>query len=593
MKSTKSFEPILFILLIITYFILGCYLISTNALTSDEPAYIGTAYFYQKGLGYNLEHPLLLKVLNSLALSFTFPQHPVTIPEINPLNHLQVNLAPYEMGLRFLKASPPEFEKIIFVSRFTYLLCNSALLFWLFTYTYIIKKIRSRISITLGILFVFSPSFYSHDFLITFDSSTAIFALLTVLSLAITIASLYQWSKKALIFQFATITFFLFCAINVKFSNLILLPIVIITYGLTAFYLYKKGDFKLLARFSLLSGISLLIQPIFIAILYHYAFGSFPNQSFFDNVGRFFQGALKTRSMVVDIVKEPFWNGNFIPIDYGEYVSRIFWYKENPALFLLAIFLIIVLIKTVLTKIKKNNALPKIAQFIRSPEMILIVALGFLLSIYPLLYLFLARSSRFVIGYRHFYPVLIFIYTLLAIATVLIKTKPQKLVLTFCLTLYIVFGIAGVSQSLSYVNFFWTKDKWQFTNDSTLNWGQEHLRVAEYLIAKKILPPKNNNILIGRTFSVFGGVNEYLETLSKKYNYPLEMDTYYNTPLFDPFKSPISESKYKYLLIDSEVMQQLVRESKENKIALENLNFLQNNKPIFNSNQILFIYQLH
>ena len=70
------------------------------------------------------------------------------------------------------------------------------------------------------------------------------------------------------------------------------------------------------------------------------------------------------------------------------------------------------------------------------------------------------------------------------------------------------------------------------------------------------------------------------------------MDTYYNTPLFDPFKSLISKSKYQYLLIDSEVMQQLVRESKENKIALENLNFLQNNKPIFNSNQILFIYQL-
>jgi hypothetical protein len=229
----------------------------------------------------------------------------------------------------------------------------------------------------------------------------------------------------------------------------------------------------------------------------------------------------------------------------------------------------------------------------RSQQMILIVVLGFLLSIYPLLYLFLARSSRFVIGYRHFYPVLIFIYTLLAIATVVIKTKPQKLFLSFCLTLYIVFGIAGVSQSLSYVNFFWTKDKWQFTNDSTLNWGQEHRRVAEYLITEKIIPPKNNNILIGRTFSVFGGVNEYLETLSKKFNYPLEMQTYYNTPLFDPFKSLIHESKYKYLLIDSEVMQQLVRESKKNKIALENLNFLQKNKPIFNSNQIVFIYQLY
>jgi hypothetical protein len=93
---------------------LGYYLITTNALTSDEPAYIGTAYFYQKGLGYNQEHPLLLKVLNSLVLSFTFPNHPVTLPEIDPLNNLQVNLAPYEMGLRFLKASPPDFEKIIF-----------------------------------------------------------------------------------------------------------------------------------------------------------------------------------------------------------------------------------------------------------------------------------------------------------------------------------------------------------------------------------------------------------------------------------------------------------------------------------------------
>lgn len=593
MKLIKSFEPLFFSLLIISYFVLGCYLISTNALTSDEPAYIGTAYFYQKGLGYNQEHPLLLKVLNSLVLSFAFPNHPVILPEIDPLNNLQVNLAPYEMGLRFLKASPPDFEKIIFVSRFIYLFCNSALLFWLFTYTYIIKKIRSRISITLGILFVFSPSFYSHDFLITFDSSASIFALLTVLSLAMTIAFLEQWSKKGLIFQFATITFFLFCAINVKFSNLILLPIIIITYGLTGFYLYKKRDFKFLSRFGLLSGLSLLIQPVFIAILYHYAFGSFPNQSFFDNVGRFFQGALKTRSMVVDIVKEPFWNGNFIPINYGEYISRIFWYKENPALFLLAMFLMVVLIKTLFTKIKKDNSLPKVTELIRSPQIILLVALVFLLSIYPLLYLFLARSSRFVIGYRHFYPVLIFIYTLLAIATVLIKTKPQKLVLTFCLTLYIVFGIAGISQSLSYVNFFWTKDKWQFTNDSTLNWGQEHLRVAEYLITEKLLTPKNDHILIGRTFSVFGGVNEYLETLSKKLNYPLEMETYYNTSLFDPFKSLINESKYKYLLIDSEVMQQLVRESKENKIALNNLNFLQKNKPIFSSNQILFVYQLH
>ena len=149
------------------------------------------------------------------------------------------------------------------------------------------------------------------------------------------------------------------------------------------------------------------------------------------------------------------------------------------------------------------------------------------------------------------------------------------------------------SQSLSYVNFFWTKEKWLFTNDSTLNWGQEHFSAARYLLEKKLLPTKNDNIIIGRTFSVFGGFNEYLELLSKKLNYPLDVKTYYETPLFDPFTSAIGQSVYKYLLIDSEVLQQLVRESATNKIAQDNLIFLKTHLPIFNSNGILFIYQLH
>jgi hypothetical protein len=506
---------------------------------------------------------------------------------------MQVNLAPYNMGLVFLKTSPPDFEKIILLSRLTYLLWNSIFLIWLFIYTYVIKKINPKISITLAILFIFSPSFYSHDFLIAFDSSTAIYALLTILSLVITLASLHQWSNKSLAFQFLTITFFLFCAINVKFSNLILLPIVIITYLFTLLYLYKQRDFKLFKIFSILSGLSLLAQPIFIAGLYHYAFGSFPGQSFFDNLNRFFQGALKTRSMVIDIVKEPFWNGQFIPINYGEYVSRIFWYKENPGLFILSIFIFFVLIWTVLTNLAKGNSIQKFLRTIPSPKKLIIIAFGLLVSIYPIIYFFAAKGSRFVIGYRHFYPILIFIYTLLAVATIIIKSKRQKIILNFCLFLYIFWGIMGISQSLSYVNFFWTKEKWMFTNDSTLNWGQEHLNAARYLLEEKLLPTKNDNIIIGKTFSVFGGFNEYLELLSKKLNYPLDVKTYYDTPLFDPFTSAITQSVYKYLLIDSEVLQQLVRESATNKIAQDNLIFLKTHLPIFNSNGILFIYQLY
>jgi hypothetical protein len=477
------------VLLILFYFSLGIYLAIHNSLTSDEPAYIGAAYLYQHGQGFNQEHPLLLKVANAIGLSLLFPNLQIPIPKIDPSDYAQIGTITYTTGFKVLMFLPERLQTIVLFSRFIYLFFNSILLFWLYLYTFIIPKINPRIALTLATLYVFSPSFYSHSFLITFDCSAAIYALLTIFSIAITIASLKQWSKKSLVFQFTIITILLFCALNVKFSNMILLPIVIASYLSALVYLFFTRQFRLLQYFGILSGFSLLIQPVLISTLYHYAFGSLPGQSFLDNFNRFIQGILMTKGMVNE-VRIPFLDGDFRQITYSQYISKIFWFKENLGLFAISLLFLVIVCYSTWKSLRNKQSLHRIRKMMMQVGLlhfILIFAFALLFVIYPCLYFYLAKDSRLVIGYRHFYPVLIFIYLFLAFSTVIIKSKSQMIVFKICLAVYVFLGIIGIPQSLSYVNFFWQQEKWLLVNDSSLNWGQENLNVVNYILSNKIL----------------------------------------------------------------------------------------------------------
>nr|MDJ0510092.1 hypothetical protein [Crocosphaera sp.] len=216
-----------------------------------------------------------------------------------------------------------------------------------------------------------------------------------------------------------------------------------------------------------------------------------------------------------------------------------------------------------------------------------------LASAYPLIYFWLTKDSRFIIGYRYFYPILLFVYLLIASLTVLLKHKWQKYVLLGGLTLYIYLGVLGIPQSLSYVNPLWHQEKWKLADDSTINWGQETEQVVQYLLNNKLLPEDNNNVITYQLFGVNIGFVQYLDLLSKMQSYPMDIQSYYAQPRFNSEQQKIINLPHKYLLIDSTVKQQIYAQKEENAIAKENWTFLKNNQTIYSRNDIIFIYQLH
>ena len=580
-QSPKQF---LLILLIIIYYIIGLYLMQQTSVTSDESAYIGAAYAYTQGLGLNQEHPLCFKLINSLIINLFFPNYNLDVPSINIVSgeeSIEARLAAFNLGYSLLMDSPNQFKQLLFSLRLPYLILNSFVFIWLYLYTFILKKVLPQISLTFALLYVFSPSFYSHNFLIAFDVSTSLYALLCILTLIIICDEVFNRADSKNKINFFIFNFILFIAMNAKFSNLILIPITIITSSYIGYYLFNQKIKKDFYEFILLSIISLFLQLLSIILMYGWAFRSFPEQSLFDNLIVYIQG-IQMNLSTAGGVREPYWQGSFTSITSLQYLSKIFWFKENPALFIIGIFLVIILvyriknIKNFRAKINSKNL----------PLILLAIA-------YPLIYFWLMKDSRFIIGYRYFYPIIIFIYLLIASLTIILKHKWQKYVLLGGLALYIYFGILGIPQSLSYVNPLWTQPKWQLTDDSTINWGQETEQAAQYLLNNKLLTEDNNNVIIYQLFGVNISFVQYLDLLSQIKPYPINIESYYAPSRFNPETEKIFNLPHKYLLIDSTVKQKIYAHKDDNKNAAKNWIFLSNNQPIYSRNDIIFIYQLN
>lgn len=584
---TKS----LFIILILIYFLIGIYLINQTSITSDESAYIGAAYAYTKGLGLNQEHPLFLKLVNSLIINLFFSDYQIAVPTIDIVTgqeNIEARLAAFNLGYSLLMDRPENFDKLLFSLRFSYLLINSILLLWLYFFTFIIKAINPSISIFFAILYLFSPSFYSHNFLIAFDVAVSIYALLAIWTIMICVQQISKLNNQKLITYFCIFNLVLFGAINTKFSNLILIPIVLACYLIILIYLWKKHQPQLAIKFTILGVISALIQLLFIVLMYRYAFRNLANQSIFDNLERYRQGITMNLSTVGGI-REPFWQEKFTSMTSLEYLTKIFWFKENLGLFVIIGCFILALIYAVLiNKFSLRCWIKKIFKKQNKWQFALLM-LG---ASYPLIYFFLIHKSRFIIGYRYFYPLIIFIYFGLATLTVYLKQKWQKYLLIGTFSLYIYFGLLGIPQSLSYVNPLWTQEKWQLTDDSTINWGQATKHSVQYLLNNQLLPEKNLDTIAYKTFGVNINFVQYISLLSQQKNYPIDIESYYKHGYFEPETTQISQLPQKYLLIDSTVKQKIMSQRHNNSIAAKNWEFLANKNPIYSHNDIIFIYKL-
>ncbi|MGL5035658.1 MAG: hypothetical protein ACRC6M_17870, partial [Microcystaceae cyanobacterium] len=346
----KFGDRLYFGLLIIAYGAMGYYNIQNNALTSDEPAYLGAAYAYSQGIGLNQEHPLFLKLLNSLLFSWQFPQLRVEIPDLSQLDSRDFRLAAFNAGYQLLMYFPEHFDRLVQSSRFLYLAVNSLLLFWLGLYSFIFKLINPQISLIFATLFVFSPNFISHNSLIAFDVAVAVSAFMTILTTAIAVYSATQLTGKYLIAQFVILSLSLTFAINTKFSNLLLLPIVITALTITSIYLFQTAQELRFVKFTLLSIGAIASQAIYIWGMYRFAFRQLPNQALSDIIERYLTG-IDLTLITAKGEQVPFLWGQFRPVNYGQYLSSIIWFKENPWLFLI---LGIILFAT----FKRQNLIP-------------------------------------------------------------------------------------------------------------------------------------------------------------------------------------------------------------------------------------------
>ncbi|MFM1843353.1 MAG: hypothetical protein RLZZ490_2095, partial [Cyanobacteriota bacterium] len=556
-----------------------------NSLTSDEPAYIGAAYAYSQGIGVNPEHPLLLKLLNSLIFPWQFPQITVEIPTINYLDDRQVRLAAFDVGYRLLMYFPEEFKAVIFSSRFIYLLINSSLLIWLGIYSCLLPLIKPRISLIFAILWIFSPSFSSHSSLVAFDVAVAVSAFMVVMTLAIAVYSVINLQGKYLTIQMVILTLGLMFAINTKFSNLILFPIVIATIIITIFYLCKQKKYVLAKKFGGLSVLLLAPQFPLTALMYGFAFRQSSGNFLWGWLTHFNQGLGLTR-LSAQGENVPFLMGQFRPITNGQYLTNIFFFKEN---FVIYGILGIILLASY-QGLKKRQF--KLKNLFNSWGFAGIFLGGIILS-YPILYWFLAANSRFVLGYRYIYPVIIFIYFLMALTLFKLRNNYSPKILGVILSLYCIIGILAIPQTLSYTNIFWPQPKWLLSNESTINWGQENKQVVDFLLDNQLLPEVNNQTLIYQTFGVIININQYLEIFAKIRPYPLDIQSYYQQPVFEPLQMAIADLPHTYLVIDSTVYQTLYAERDKTAIAAQNWDYLEKHQPIYDHNDIMFVYQLH
>jgi hypothetical protein len=588
------------LLVLLGFLLMGTYHIFTYNFTSDEVAHLSAAHSYQFGMGLNHEHPPLLKGLNSLYLQAAIPKMPCS--EANQ----------WLCSTELISRQPENFAKIVRGSRFIYLFFNSIPLLWLWFYGY--KHFLPRGCVLAGVvIYGFSPSIVSHASLITFDVAGSWSAALFIVSFTLLIADQIQHQTAKIKWSFLSTMLLFLVALGTKFSNVLL--IIPFVFGLTfvlsrAVYkrqfdqlkywsIYILGQCAVIAiglwamfagSFRYVTVRNLLYDDIFSARIYfendNIAFNlpgwleMEPFKSYAHYIDGFWLSARRSKD-----VQTVFVDGTFVKINYQELVSRVFWFKELPVLLIMALVCF-----TSLYFFRR-----KIASYLQKDWRIAsLVTLFF----FPAVYWYISKGSYLTIGYRHFYPVLIFIYGALAFGMGELLIHKRRLVSVGAYGLLCAYALSGVvasSQGLTYVSELWPKEKYELASDATIYWGESEQEALQYLDSIDKLPSKNDNFVLLGTWEQNARPKTTLIPIRPDFS--AESTRSYDQRL-DIVWTDITVQKYrnyKYLTVDATKLQDLVYRAEVGKqeIPQRNLDFIRRQKMIKNINDVYWIYQLH
>jgi len=588
-----------FILFIVAYFSIGGYLIQANPVTGDELAHLSGAHGISQGQPINIEHPPLLKTLNAAVIKVFFN------------NYVSSDSGQWSRSVDFLIDSEYNPKTILEVSRWVYLIFDCLLLIWLLFYTCVFRLLSPKFSLILGLLYTFSPSFFSHNYLLLFDVSGSITALITTLTFGILIKNWTKFSSKQLITHSLIGIFLLTFALNLKFSNFVFVIIFLLfTLGFLA-YSYKHKLWFLFKQILTLLTSTIIIFTSFTWLIYTFSYASTPSPypSISSITGNtwvpFFRYGLGAGMTAVrsQSIYENFVNNDYQALTFPQFAWRVFWFKENPVIILLIVLsffsLALIFFKSLVYYLKFK---PKILNLTSKYK--LEISLILMYSSFPLIYFLSIRNTTFTIGYRHFYPMLIFIYAGISYLIYLfiknISFEKRNFLNLFknfgiilILALYSTFGVLAIPQGITYTNFLWTKEKWRLAADSTVTWGEGEGLVLDFLIKENRLNTAKKTEL-GEFWNVVFDSNSgpnfqiHIIKVLGKNNKIDRTDNLFKNSLENEYKS----LKKDYLVVDISTFQRLTSQYNTNEIAKGNLDFLNSQKPIFSYNNVIFVYEL-
>jgi len=585
----KALLRMVFISLIVCAFSIGIFQAHYAGFSTDEYAHLGAIESYQHGLGLNPEHPIGQKFIATVWYALRFSS-------VTPAEVERVDTDQYLRGGLVLEAAGDQSRDMMIWVRLVFVVTNLAVFVWLWL---LAEKrwLPPVFTVLLGCVYLFSPSIFGHTALITFDIAGSSSVLMLSITMGLSILYFDRWKDRP-DRVVMLVYLLLFWTLNTKFSNVI----VGVPFLLWLCYVLYRSICSSGVRASRwwLHGVWIVTMSGLTWLMYAWAFrladpvvfelpdGQRIDQGMIDAPWwnqtwhvlepwlRYIDGVVRTANRSGQ-GQAPFLLGEFRDISLLQFSLIIFWFKEN----------IFFVIATVITAITGLIYLIRQA-FRRSVFVSMSLSSGIaicVMALVPVMYAIISANRFLVIGYRHAYPLTVFILALVTwLVWVWYRQAPiiRKYVLSVWVVAMAVSAVFAQADGISALNIFTFHPRLQVTNDSTYNWGQQHRSAFTFISA---LPPNSQIAQAG--FPMAMGPQEQcaMELTVQECQHititPVDLD------------QPLQIEQYDYFFLDSHAYQDRYKSDNQNNVTYQkNLNMLQQYPIIFDSRNVVWVYQL-
>ncbi|TXG99830.1 MAG: glycosyltransferase family 39 protein [Candidatus Moraniibacteriota bacterium] len=531
MENLKRLAPKLFALMAATFFVLSVMVSYQESTTMDEKAHIPAGYSYVRyqDMRINPEHPPLLKDLAGLPLLFLNPAPimPQSLPlweSGDTLDHSKFpegpartwGLAQWAFGDQILHENGNNANAITFWARFP--LIFVALLLGFFIYRWTRELAGTVAGLFAALLYFADPNIIAHSHYVTTDIGIAAFIFIAFYYF---VRFLRDPSWKNVIISGV----FLGLAQLAKFSAVLLFPIFgmfAVLYGLSLAVDHVPGSWKSRFKNAFWYGwkyaVSVLVCFVVVWILYipntwhmpgeviaEIARAQFPNnraigqvaestvifmsqQSILKPLAEYFLGLFMVFARVAG-GNTYYFLGTVSNHASPWYFPIVFLLKETlPFLFLLMATMSYTLYRSLrqLASVKLSSWFTVITETFRDR------VTQVLMVFFVLFYSYVSITGNLNIGFRHLFPILPFLYVLIAKGAFDIlkraeSTPPTKrffqIIGGIITAVIVAIPILAYPSYLSYFNQIagGHRNGYLYVTDSNYDWGQDLKRLGEFV----------------------------------------------------------------------------------------------------------------